>query len=266
MARNQVKACTRKVWNDYEVQTCKGLVTDGAVSKCTNSENHILKFKTGFCLMGLCEGTKPHSSSGKPMTTCKFAFTCPCKCHADIWLMAKMTETERQVIDNPEKVHEPRAYWMPSDDPDWQTDILSIPTATDAPAIIESPAPDLVPASAAVSYAPTATGRAARGELESWVKRFCDVWLIEGYDFACSPAWLADEIAKDRAIDPPSVGAISAVFERWTSLEFAVIEKKPTRFMKYTDEGIRLGLARMKEDAKRKSKREQAEKHRNLIR
>ena len=56
------------------------------------------------------------------------------------------------------------------------------------------------------------------------------------------------------------------MFDRWVKLGFAVIEKKPTRFVRYTDEGIKFGLDRMKERSKRKLKLVQAEKRRNLIR
>jgi hypothetical protein len=98
------------------------------------------------------------------------------------------------------------------------------------------------------------------------VKTACDVWLVESYSFPCTPAWLAEEIAAAQAIKAPSVGAISAVFERWIKLGFAVIEKKPTRFVSYTDEGIKLGLEGLKARSKRTKQLTEAEKKRLLIR
>jgi hypothetical protein len=132
--------------------------------------------------------------------------------------------------------------------------------------MVESPAPDIVPPTVARSYAPTATGRAARGELEGWVKEVCDIWLIEGYQMLCTPAWISEEIASAQGIKAPSVGAISAVFERWVKLGFAVVQKKPTRFIAYTEEGKRVGLEGLKIRAKQQAKRKQAEQSRGSLR
>jgi hypothetical protein len=264
MPPGKIAPCTRKVWLNYEQVACMTPIK--GTDLCANRENHIMKIKTGFCANGQCEGTKPKSSAGVALKTCSFYLTCGCKCHADIWLMFKMSGMERVLMDKSGYMAPPHDFWMPSQDPDWTPEILSSPVDTPAPPTVESPAPGLVPASLARSYEPTATGRAARGQLESWVKRQCDIWLLEEYTFPCTPTWIADEIADDQGIDPPSVGAISAVFDRWTKLGFAVVEKKPTRFTKYTETGIRLGLERMKADSKRAAKRTQAERHRNLIR
>lgn len=155
---------------------------------------------------------------------------------------------------------------MPSDDPDWSPEPLSSPDDTDTPEPVESPVDSPVAPSAGRSFAPTATGRAARGQLEYWVKRQCDIWLLEEYSFPCTPAWISEEIASDEAIDPPSVGAISAVFDRWVKLGFATVEKKPSRFTGYTPEGISKGLERMKEEAKRKTKLVKAENYRQNVR
>jgi hypothetical protein len=114
------------------------------------------------------------------------------------------------------------------------------------------------------TFGPTPTGRAAKGELEAWVDEQCRIWIIDKPGVPCTPAFLSEQIAKDQAINPPSVGAISACFERWMKLGYAVIEKKPTRFVKYTDEGVRLGLERMKHNAKQSRRLADAEHRRNL--
>lgn len=169
----------------------------------------------------------------------------------------------KRILVDKSEYHPERTWWMPSDEP---LAPLSIGAQVVAPTLVESPAPDIVPPSLRRPYAPTATGRAARGELESWVKDACDVWLIDQEQFPCTPAWIADEISKTQAITPPSVGAISAVFDRWSNLGFAKIEKKPTRFVYYSAEGITLGLEKMKDRAKRSKRLQHNDQKRNLIR
>lgn len=258
-----IKICKRMVWKDYEQVQCNHPYTG---EFCKNRDNHIIKYRTGFCGIGLCEGTKPHSASGVPMKTCPAYLTCPCDCHKALFKMFQMSEMPRLLVENPEYHPPHREFWMPSDDPNYGLTPLSSDEDTDTRLAVESPAPDIVPPSVGRSYAPTATGRAARGELESWVKEVCDVWLIEKYQMLCTPAWISEEIADMQAIKPPSVGAISAVFERWVKLGFANIAKKPTRFLNYTEEGKSLGLEALKIRAKRIKKRTQAEQRRGSLR
>jgi len=97
----------------------------------------------------------------------------------------------------------------------------------------------------------TPTGRAARGQLESWVQIECNAWLIDEAEEQCTPALLSRYIGREYGITPPSVGAINAVFERWIKLGFAIIEKKPTRFVGYTEEGLQYGLEGLKAREKR---------------
>ena len=224
-------------------------------------------FRSGFCGTGLCEGTKPKSPSGFSMKTCPRVFpnttfaydakgkvagradaVCMCKCHADLDKLFEMSGMERVLQDNPE-YHVPKAdYWMPSLEDRVASFMASAPTPV---RYIESPAPDLVPATIERTYTPTATGRSARGELESYVKKACDDWLVDAEGNVCSPAYIARQAARMMGIaKDPSQGAINAVLERWVSLGFAVVEKKPTRFVRYTEDGVRLGLDAMKIRAK----------------
>ena len=124
-----------------------------------------------------------------------------------------------------------------------------------APRVEESPLPDAVPATIVRAFNPTASGRAAPGELELWVKQHCDIWLVEAERFPCTPAYLSEEIGKAQGIKPPSVGAITAVFQRWVKIGFAEIGAKPARFLKYTDDGVKLGLegCKVRHKAKRKA-------------
>lgn len=230
---------------------------------CPQRDAHLLPMQTGYCFNGWCEGTKATSSSGKPVPTCEFYITCPCKCHDDLDRLFTMTDQPRILVESSAYVPDSGGFWMPSDDPE---PVLSSPDGVTTPVIIESPAPDRVPASIGRTFTPTPTGRAARGELEWWVKQHCDIWLIDEPPDLCTPSYLSVEIGRDQGITPPSVGAISAVFDRWVKLGFAVIAKKPTRFVGYTEDGVKLGLEKMKNDAKRKSKLQAKDDYRNARR
>ena len=246
------KKCTRLVKRQTEQGVKKvpcGGVLKNASSPCPNRDMHILPFKTGYCNNGWCEGIKPRTKSGNAAPSCTFYGTCPCECHDMLDKMFAMSKMERILVEKSDYAPPARTWWMPSDDP---LPPLSNSGPTTAPVRVESPAPGYVPPHVAREYGPTPTGRAARGELESWVQAKCDEWLIEKYDFPCTPAWISEEIAKEQGIKPPSVGAISAVFDRWVKLGFAVIEKKPVRFTRYTPDGIWRGLEGLKVDAKRK--------------
>lgn len=234
--------------------------------QCPKKDQHLLPMKSGWCAQGWCEGTKATDWRGRPAPTCKMIGQCPCICHDMLTKMFAMTGAERLVIESSGYAPPHRTYWLPEDDPLPALDRSSNGLVGTGPAIIESPAPDIVPATVTRDFRPTESGRTPKGQLELWVKEQCDIWLIDKPGFPCTPQWLSDHIAEDQGITPPSVGAISAVFDRWTNLGFAVIERKPTRFIKYTDEGIRLGLERMKQDAKRKTRLQVADDRRNLRR
>jgi hypothetical protein len=120
--------------------------------------------------------------------------------------------------------------------------------------IIESPAPDIVPATVARPFLPTQTGRSSRGELEAWVKEVCDAWLIDQNGNPCTPVYVAEEIGHKYGIRNPSTGAIDAVWRRWIRIGFAVIDSKPNRFTAYTEAGIKYTLEGLKERARRASK------------
>lgn len=256
----KLKKCKAKVRKAGKQVTCD---TEYLGDTCPQKAKgyHLLPMKTGFCSNGWCEGTKAKDWRGNPVPTCDYIYTCPCKCHDELDKLFSMTGSERIVVDSSGYVSPPRTYWIPSDDP---LPVLSSNGDTPAPVVVESPAPDRVPATVARTFTPTPTGRAARGELELWVKQHCDMWLIDEPGEPCTPAYLSAEIARDQGISPPSVGAISAVFDRWVKLGFAVVEKKPTRFVRYTDEGVKLGLEQMKARAKRLAKQQRSNQMRGI--
>lgn len=250
---------------------CKSLVRKGDGSRaacgtlfnskerCPKRDAHIMKLKTGYCSNGWHEGEKATGFGGDPVPTCKMILTCPCTCHDKLDKLYHMSGMERLPVDVSGYTPKPRTFWLPSDDP---LPALSSPSGTTAPRIIESAVPGRVAPRIERDFAPTPSGRAARGELEAWVLEQCDVWVIDEEDELCTPAMLATRIGREQGINPPSVGAINAIFERWIKLEFARIEKRPTRFVGYTEEGVRLGLEGMKIQAKRMKARQKADQNR----
>lgn len=244
--------CKRPVKDDnLEPKPCGRKFKNGL---CGNELHHVSKYKTGFCAKGWCEGKKPKTFRGEPAPTCKMWSTCPCECHSQLDKMYAMSGKAREVVNSSEWHPDRSEFWMPSPEERMQILASSRPGVPDAPILVESPLPDAVPATLRRSFTPTATGRAARGELESWVKDHCDIWLVEDEDFPCTPVYLAEQIGKAQGIKPPSVGAISAVFERWVKIDFGIVAKKPTRFLGYTEQGIKLGLEGCKDKAKREKR------------
>lgn len=258
MVATKAKVCTRKVRQAGVHVKCD---TSYIGDRCPNSDNHLVSMKTGFCSNGWHEGSKATDWRGNPVPTCKMTITCPCECHDQLDKLFAMTERERIVVDSSGYMPPERTYWMPSDDP---MPILSNSSDLPAPVRVESEAPDLVPARIDRAFAPTPTGRAARGELESWVRIETDAWIIDQPGEPCTLSYLAESIARAQGITPPSVGAILAVLQRWEKLGFAVIAKKPNRFVGYTPDGKTLGLEVMKARAKRAKKQSEANLRRGI--
>lgn len=228
---------------------------------CPRRADHILRYKTGQCENGWCEGIKPRTKSDKPAPSCKMYLTCPCSCHAMLDKMFNQAGMERILVERSEYKSPERSWWMPSDDVSNDSSTSPVPGA--APRI-ESPAPGRVPPNMARQHDGTPTGRAGRGELEAWVKNKCDEWTVEEYPWLCTPKWISESIAHDQGIKAPSVGAIGAVFERWTKIGFAVTGIKPVRFVGYTELALQKGLHGIKADMKRQRKMVQADQRRGV--
>ena len=255
--KKEVKLCGAIVKDSHgNLDTCTEPVRQeqGRNLPCRGRQYHMSKVRTGYCMIGSCEGTKPKSYLGHPMPTCTFWRTCPCKCHKVYDRMFAESGMDRQAVDNSGYTVD-RGGFLPIEIVVRETPsvLSSAPVATDGP-VYESPAPGLVPAVLARSFAPTPTGRAARGELEYDVKRAVDTFIIEQEDGYCTPVWIATEIGKFKGYAPPSTGAVTAVLERWVAYGFAEIAKKPTRFVRYTDEGVKMGLEALRDRHKRRSK------------
>lgn len=205
---------------------------------------HIRPMRTGYCNSGWCEGMKPKSYSGLPCPTCKFWLTCPCDCHELVSMMFMQSEMPRQLIDNPE-YHPAKITGLMTPDERAKLHVerkaeeravrAETAAATDGGTEIHSP-----------------SGRTRKGLLDTWVEQVCKVWAVNPVG-ECTPAFIAQFIAMLQDVSEPSVGAIDAVLRRWVEYGFAVVEKKPTRFVSFTEEGARLGLEVMREKARMSS-------------
>lgn len=269
--------CREFIKNEKLVLELCGHKLDKQDPRCPGRADHVLKYKTGFCGNGYCEGSNKKAASGKPAPTCKWWKTCPCQCHTTFDQMFAMSDMERILVDNSGYSVDHGDFVMPTLEERMAMMALSRPNRDDVPTIIKSPLPDAVPVTVAHVFTTTTTGRAARGELESWVKDACDIWLVENamasltdYDVPnlppCTPPYLAKEVSQAQGIKEPSVGAIDAVLKRWTVLGFALIQSKPTRFVCYTAEGIRIGLDGCKDKARRSKKMTSAASARGVLR
>lgn len=233
---------------DYKPKECGAEL--GKEGRCPNTGTHLLKVKTGMCSAGWHEGDAPTGYSGAKAPTCKNWMTCPCDCHQTYDQLFAMSGQPRIIVDNSgyQAVND---FWMPTVDERAAMRLQSDSTASRRPLEpILSPEPGIIPATIQRTFAPTATGRSARGELELMVKQVTDIWAVDNPVENCTPGYVATEIAKMHGIKEPSVGAIDAVFKRWEKLGFALVGVKPTRFLGYTPQGIEHTLEGMKEKAR----------------
>lgn len=234
-----------------------------------------LAYKTGYCGNKQCEGTKPVNWQGTPMRICDMWETCPCACHALISEMCEMAEMERllpeQSAEYLSHMREQRAGLIAPaevelDDPS----ILLVldgtdphPDTSEPPTVPPRAAGGLVSGAApspAPRFIPTPTGRRARGQLEEDVREVCDDYAHDVYDWEyCTPKNVAERIAKKYAIEPPSTGAINAVWDRWEKLGFAKQDKKPSRFVSFEVDGSSATLEMLKSRVKREKRTTQRE-------
>lgn len=212
------------------------------------------KYITGFCGVGLHEGTSPKSHSGTPMKVCVAWMQCACKCHGELTKMHELVGTDRVPHQN--------QHYSPPHNP------YVMPTLEERAAFHsigeEKPAPvQRNPLEAeAKRFNSTPTGKRARGQLEDEVLAVCSSFVRGELPYEdLTPKEIAREIDK---FDPPSVGAIGAVFDRWVALGFARCDKKPVRFLSFTIEGMTQGLDFLKDKAKREAKLKQGAASRTL--
>lgn len=245
------------------------------------------KYKTGFCnsfnKAPQCEGTKPVSADGTPMPTCADWQGCACSCHemitkmyADIGMNREPPDQSHEYLEwvrAQEREFDHRGTWLDGEYvPLSNIDDVPLPiddenTPTDPPATATAPSPAHLHAVDQPSFAATPTGRRARGQLEYDVLKVCQEYAKNVYDWTmCTPKLVAERIGKMNETEPPSTGAINSVWDRWEKLEFALQDKKPSRFVRFVGAGDELELQRRKSQTKREKKRVRAEVKRGSLR
>jgi hypothetical protein len=249
---SKIKVCKAQRKNKWgKLEVCGERIMEGL---CPERNYHLRKFLTGFCAHGLHENEKVFGPSGRQLKPCSLWMVCPCECHVKFDQMYILAGMERDYRDISGYEPPKSPYVMPTLD---EVVLMRAAAAEQAAAetlVIESPDPERVPPTIKRTFRETKSGRSARGELESWVKQICDEFLVEEYDVICSPAWVSEQIAEAQGVKPPSQGAVDAVFKRWERIGFAVIDRKPTRFSRYTEDGVKLGLEVLKLKAKNAAK------------
>lgn len=210
---------------------------------------------TGFCNSGACEGTKKLSERGSLLRACSGEYVvqgktykCGCECHEVFRQIAEITglTVKHDLIST---------FMGPSSIKETGTR-ANVPTTKSAPVVglvvpsnalpvaeTTGASPSLVdqrgPTLAVPAFKPTASGRAARGELEEQVKYV----LRQHFNLAevgTAPALVPKEISeiinKDK---PPSVGAVYAVLKRLQNRGLVVLADKPFRVVDTTEYGRR---------------------------
>lgn len=233
--------------------------------ECPNKKDHMWKFKSGFCAVGWCEGTSAQDSKGKYVKTCHLWSKCNCKCHVDIDKMFIATESDRILMEN-SKYHRPKSpYVMPKPEDNFdglsglKPDHVALDEGTDGQIVIRT-LMDSDPRRTV--FHETNSGKRARGQLEYQVLSTCRAFVKGQVEVeVLTPQVIALDIDE---IEPPSVGAIGAVFDRWVKIGFANCEKKPVRFTSFTAEGLEIGLDATKDKFKRNEKIKQGNQSRSL--
>jgi len=217
---------------------------------------------SGFCANGQHEGLKPKNWRGEPMPTCNFG-PCTCSCHTTMDQMFAAADLPRVPVDNPEYRPDHGEFVLPSALDVTVPDVLSDDSGTESHADLERASRAIPDPVAGVSFTPTESGRRARGQLEYEVLAICRRWLEDEFDWpACYPKFMAEMIDK---ADPPSTGAITAVFQRWERMDFAEYQHKPIAFLKFTNSnGTAVELTQAKAVYKRSIKNARSRARRGI--
>lgn len=253
-------SCKSDVKDDRGVVSKCGTFIPRNSSECRNRRNHVWKFKSGYCAIGWCEGSASKDSTGKYVKTCHLWQNCNCDCHITVDKMFQIANAPRILLDNPKYVRPKSPFVMPGA---LSGDLLALGDTRHEGHVLTLSAP-MIGAVKPVGYSETASGNRARGQLESEVLRVCQQFTrgqIEVEDL--TPKIIALEIDE---IEPPSVGAIGAVFDRWTKIGFANCETKPVRFVSFTVDGLMHGLDAMKERARMKARMQSSAENRGSLR
>lgn len=224
------------------------------------------KIITAWCQQKQCEGTKPRNWKGDPLPTCRMVEICEHECHKLLDKMFSDAGVPRVVQSNPEYRPQSTTFWLPSWDARSDVAALESGTGMDTQPYASSPAAANVAAPVARPATRTPTGRKARGQLEYEVLAICREWSQGVWEWEhCTPKVVSERIGKVNSAEPPSVGAIGAIFDRWEKLGFARQAKKPVRFLEFVDsDGSDAALDRIKAELKYRTKRAKAAQRRGV--
>jgi len=222
------------------------------------------KLRSGWCMSGFCEGTKPVSKDGRGIRTCAEIEKCACQCHRQIDEMFEAAGMERVLVENPKYFTKPRTYWMPGD-PDPNADSMDSPPLPVG--LTESDAGPSLVARDRPSVTRTATGRKQKGTLENEVRYVCEQYIQDVFEWdICTPKLVSEEIGRMNAAEPPSTGAVQAVWDRWEKLGFAKQARKPVRFEGFAGESSQDALDIMKRTTRKEQKLHKASIKRGSVR
>ena len=209
----------------------------------------VVKVLSGFCGIGCHEGTRPRSFTGKPMKVCTMYETCSCDCHAKLTKMYTLTDTPRVPVDNPEYIPHVSSIWNYIQEYRDTAELLpsSIKEVPKEVPVEEYPAL----ATSGIDYQPTDKGSRAPGQLEDEIRQVCNRFLMREFDVDyCTPKFVQSQISPE-----PSIGAIGQAFRSWDKIGFAIVKISPVRFVSFTADGMRHGLAEMKARSKQGTRR-----------
>ncbi len=218
---------------------------------------------SGFCGNGHHEGLSPVNYQGKPLPTCVW-LPCRCQCHKKLDEMFELAGQERVGrLPNPKYIPERSPFVMPEQTLSTGTITSSNIDHTDAPLGPQIATAGVLDRLAGRSFGLTPSGIRARGQLEYEVLAVCRAFDNKVYDWdMCVTKNVAEAIDK---ADPPSSGAIQAVWERWARIGFATYAKKPLRFYCFNDNsGTAEELDLYKLNVKKKKARSKAEARRGI--
>lgn len=241
------------------------------------------KHPTGFCNPYQPLKGQGHEGDKVNRRVCDFWESCPCYCHYQIDQMYEMIGMPRPPA---EQSHE---YAMMLSELRLETQAMleSLPTFGRFSGPLFSPdGPDTCPDAegpvtppetahtgtsappATALFAPTPTGRRARGQLEYDVLLVCMEFAADKYEWEyCTPKLVSEEIGSRYAIEPPSTGAINAVWDRWEKLGVAEQAKKPSRLVRFLiDDLDPVKLDRIKAQNKAAKKRGELAQRRGIPR
>lgn len=199
-----------------------------------------VKTRTGYCSIGLHEGTKPKNTFGTALPVCVMWQTCNCECHERITQMFTMAEEDRVPMENSEYQIPKHTYYMP---------VFGVDYGVKAEPSFATLGSDGQSTEGPLPYGTGgATGR--KGALEASVLDVCRTF-DPASEQPATPKWISEQIAEKNNCRLPSTGAVQACLDRWAEIGFALVGRKPVRFAAFTPEGERDGLYLMKAKAKR---------------